>query len=183
MQTCFRDALAVLTAAWTLAACHTASQQAAALAPESEQVIGEGLKDLYMQVSTAPPRSQEQQKLILRMANKASNGRELLLVMRAADGVFLSDTALAPNTFENQIRSTVTAKMMQMATLDQLIDYAVAYPVDSQHAHALAERIFELGNDAADSRVWYRIRAAAYHLGARDLGTQAQAKCDRLTRR
>ena len=182
MEKCFR-ALAVAAVAWMMAACQTAPRQAAAPAPESEQVISEGLKELYMKVSTASPQSQEQQKLILRMANQASNGKEVLLVARAADGVFPSDPASKPSPLENQIRSITAAKMIQLATLDQLVDYAVRYPVDSEHARPLAEHIFALGNQTTDSRVWYRIKAAANHLGAPDLVALAQANGDRLTAR
>jgi hypothetical protein len=47
------------------------------------------LKSLSIAISKVPPRSPEQQTLVLRMANKASNGEELLVV-RAAVGVFPS---------------------------------------------------------------------------------------------
>jgi hypothetical protein len=183
MRKYFRDALMVVAAAWILAACHTASRQAAAPTPESEQVIGSALKDLYMKVSTAPPHSPEQQKLILRMAQGATNGKELLLVMRAADGVFPAVAASGQQTPESQVRSTVTAKMMEVATLNQLVDYAVEYPVDTEHARRFVERMFELGNNTSDARVWYRIRVAAFHLGVSDLQQQAQAKGDQLAPR
>ena len=51
------------------------------------------MKELYMAASTAAPQSPAQQKVILQMAEKASNGKELLLVMRAAVGVFPAGTA------------------------------------------------------------------------------------------
>ena len=65
-----------------------AARKAAAPVPEAEQVVSAGLKELYMAASVAAPQSPAQQKVILRMAEKASNGKELLLVMRAAVGVF-----------------------------------------------------------------------------------------------
>jgi len=183
MRQCFRDALAVVTAAWFLAACQTVSHPAAAPTPESEQIVSGGLKELYMRVSTAPPHSPQQLELILNMAREAANGKELLLVMRAAEGVFASAAASPPGAVENQVHSTVTAKMMQFATLEQLIDYAVEYPVDAEHARRFAERLFELGNATSDARVWYRIKAAAYHLGVNDLERQAQARADDLASR
>jgi hypothetical protein len=183
MRTCFRDALMVVAAAGTLAACHTASRQAATPTPESEQVIGSASKDLYMKASMAPPHSAEQQKLILKMAQEASNGKELLLVMRAADGVFPSAAAPGQQSVESQVRSTVTAKMIELATLDQLTDYAVEYPVDQEHTRRCVERMFELGGNASDARAWYRIKAAAFHLGLSDLERQAQAKGDQLASR
>jgi len=168
-----------LAAASTLAACHTASRQTSRPMPEEQQVIGERIKELYMKVSMAPARSPQQQKLILSMAGQAANGKELLLVMRAANGVF---AAKGPdgNTLEQSLLPAVTVKMMEVATLEQLIDYAVEYPIGSRQARRLAERIFELGDENRDSRVWHRIKAAAYHLGTHDLERQAQVRAEQL---
>lgn len=175
MRRNFRNALLVLTAAWILAACQTASRKASIPAPESEQVVREELKDLYMRVSTAVPHSQEQQKLILSMAREAANGKELLLVMRAAEGIF-------PAPVEAEVRSLVTTKMMDFATLDQLVDYAMGNPIDSGLARHYAERLLELGSQSSDAREWFRIKAAAHHLGAGDLEQQALAKAEQLGR-
>lgn len=163
-----------------MAACQTASQKAAAPAPEPEQVISDQVKELYMQVSTAPHQSRQQQKLILHMAETASNGKELFLVMRAAAGVFPAEAGSPGQDVERQLRAAVTAKMMKLATLDQLIDYAAAYPADAADVRALVERMFELGKASSDPRVWYRIRAAAFHLRLKDMELQAQAKADAL---
>jgi len=179
---CFGTVLLIGAVAGILASCHTASRQAAVPTPEREQVISEALKELYMAVSMAPSQSLQQQKLILRMAQKATNGRELLLTMRAAVGVFASNAAAGAQTVESQVRATVTDKMMQLATLDQLIDYAKLYPVDAEHARRLVERMFELGNATTDARVWYRIRSMAFHLKEPDLVEQAQVKADQLAR-
>lgn len=180
MRTCFPDVLAAVSAAWILAACQTASPQAAAPVPEAEQVIGSTLKDLYMSASLAPQHSAQQQKLILSMAQKASNGKELLMVMRAAMGVFPAGAVASDRNVEGQVQSIVTGKMMQCATLEQMIDYAGAYPVDPEQAHRFVERMFGLSDDNSDARIWYRIKATAVRLGVKDLGQQAQARVDRL---
>jgi len=179
---CFATGLLMALVAWiVLAACHTASPQAALPSPEEEQVISDSLKQLYMAASTAPSQSIEQQKLILRMAQKATNGRELLLVMRAALGVFPSTMESRLQSVENQVLSLVTDKMMRVATLDQLIDYARLYPVGPDHSRRFIQRMFELGNATSDARAWYRIRAIAFHLRETDLEHQAQARADQLS--
>lgn len=176
MIQCFRNALVLMAGTWLWAACHAASQPAAAPAPEAEQVISDAVKQVYMDVSMAPPHSPAQQKLILRMAEKASNGKELLLVVRAAEGVFPAP----PEDAANQLRSTLTGKMIRYATLDQLINYATGYPPTADNTRPLVERMFELGKSTADPRIWYRIRAAAFHLRLKDLEQQAQARADEL---
>jgi len=175
--------LMVLVAGIVLSACHMASPQTALPSPEAEQVISDSLKHLYMAASTAPRQSIEQQKLILRMAQKASNGKELLLVMRAAVGVFPSVSESRLQSVESQVRSLVTEKMMRVATLDQMIDYAKLYPVDADHSRRFIQRMFELGNAISDARVWYGIRAAAFQLKEPALEHQAQAKADQLSQR
>jgi hypothetical protein len=50
------------------------------------------MKKLYMAAAAAAPQSTAQQKLILQMAEKASNGKELLLTARAAAGAFPAGT-------------------------------------------------------------------------------------------
>ena len=146
-------------------------------------MISEALKQLYMTASAATPQSREQQKLILRMAEKASNGKELLLVMRAAVGVFPPGSGSQEQPAESQLRSTVTAKMMELATLDQLIEYAAQYSVDPGSARPFVQRMFQLGADSSDSRVWHRIKVAAFHLKVGDLERQAQVKGDQLAGR
>ena len=116
------------------------------------------------------------------MAQKATNGKELLLVMRAAIGVFPSEASGEP-AVESQVCSTVTAKMMQYATLDQLIDYAKVYPVYGEYTRRFVERLFELGRQTSDARAWYRIRAVAFHLKVSDLAQQAQSRGDQLAPR
>jgi len=180
MWKCFRAVVLSVAVAWSLASCHTASRKAAAPAPEAEQAISEGMKQLYMTASAAPPQSPAQQKLILRMAEKASNGKELLLAMRAAVGVFPAESGSPLQSLEKRVRSTVMAKMLETATLDQLIDYASAYIVDAENARPLVERMLQLGNDTSDLRAWHRIRAAAFHLKVSDLERQAQARMDQL---
>jgi len=173
----------VVMVAWSLASCHTAGRKTAMPTPEAEQAIGETLKDLYMAAGAATPQSPEQQKVILRMAEKASNGKELLLVMRAAVGVFPAGASSQGPGAESRLHSTVTAKMIALATLDQLIEYAAQYAVETESARPLVQRMFQLANDNSDPRVWQRIRVAAFHLKATDLERQAQARAGQLAGR
>lgn len=164
-------------AALVLPACHTASREEVAV-PESQQVISEPLKQLYMACSAAPPQSAAQQKLVLNMAEKASNGKELLLVMRAGVGVFPPGQIT-----ESHIRSMVAAKMMQVATLHQLIEYARHYSVNPEDARPFAQRMFQLADEDPNPQTWYGIQLATYHLKVGDLEQQAQAKADQLAGR
>jgi len=172
MRKLFLGAPLVVLAAGTLTSCQTVGQRAAAPLPETEQVISNTLKDLYMAASAAPPQSSEQKKLILRMADRAGNGKELLLTMRAADGVF-------PHS-EPDVRDVITTKMMRVATIDQMSDYAKQYPVTPESARSYVQRMFQLGDGQSDPRVWQRIRAAASRLKLPDLEREAQAKADQL---
>jgi len=175
MWKCCCGAPAVVLVAWNLASCSTAAKKAATPVPESQQVVGTALKDLYMAASTAAPQSPAQQKTILRMAERASNAKELLLAMRAAVGVF--PAGAGP---EKQMRSIVEAKMMELGTLDQLIEYATAYSVQPESARPFVQRMFQLGEGNSDPREWYLIRATASRLKVGDLAQQAQARGDRL---
>ena len=165
--------------ALALPSCHTASRQEVATT-ESQQVIGESLKQLYMACSAAPRQSPAQQKLVLQMAEKASNGKELLLVMRAAEGVFPAGQNLPGPTTESRVRSIVAAKMMQVATLNQLIEYAMHYSVSAEDARPFAERMFQLADQNSNPRIWYGIKRAANHLKVGDLEQQAQSRGDQL---
>jgi len=165
--------------ALTLASC-TGAKPDAGVRAESEQVVGEALKELYMACSAATPQSAAQQKIVLQMAQKAANGKELLLVMRAAVGVFPAGTGGNESATEVRVRSLVTAKMMKFATLDQLIEYSMQYPVDPDSSRPYVQRMFQLGDGNADPRIWYRIRLAASRLHVGDLAAQAQAKGDQL---
>jgi len=183
MWKCFWGVSVVVMVAWSLASCSTATRDAGAPVPEAEQVVGADLKALYMAASGAAPRSVRQQQVILRMAEKASNGKELLLVMRAAVGVFPASAEPRELRAESQVRSMVTAKMMRLGTLDQLIDYSMQYSVDPESARAFVQRMFQLGGEKSDPRVWYGIRLAAFHLKVGDLERQAQARGDQLAGR
>lgn len=183
MWKCFRGAPVVVMVVWSLASCSTASRNAAAPVPEAEQVVSADLKELYMAASGAAPRSVAQRQVILRMAEKASNGKELLLVMRAAVGVFPASAGPWEQPAESQVRSIVTAKMMKLGTLDQLIEYATQYSVDPESARAVVQRMFQLGGEKSDPRIWYQIRLAAFHLKVGDLERQAQARGDELAGR
>jgi hypothetical protein len=138
--------------------------------PESQQIVSAEIKNLYMSVSAAAPRSPEQQKLVAQMADKSSNAKELLLTMRALDGVISGDEAAAP------VCATVTSKMMQVATLDQLSDYATRFEVDPTQARPYVERMFQLASKGTDSRAWHRIRLTAAHLRQPDLARAAAAR-------
>jgi hypothetical protein len=52
------------------------------------------------------------------------------------------------------VRSIVTAKMIELGTLDQLIEYATQYSVNPESARPFVQRIFQLGGRNSDSRVW-----------------------------
>jgi hypothetical protein len=166
-------------AALALVSCTGAKQDAVAK-PESEQVVGEGLKDLYMACSAAAPQSAAQQKIVLQMAQTASNGKELLLAMRAAVGVFPAGAGGNRSPAELHVCSLVTAKMMNFATLDQLIEYSMQYPVAPESSRPYVQRMFELGSQNGDPRIWYRIKLAASRLRVGDLAAEAQAKGDQL---
>lgn len=157
-----------------LVACQQLTRSAAP-APESEQIIGDSLKDLYMAASAAAPQSEKQQKLILKMAEKASNGKEILLVMRASVGVFPPDGRAA------EFRRTVTTKMIRVATLDQLSDFATQYAVEPASAREYVERMFQLAGQSQDPRAWHRIVRVASRLKVGDLERQAHAKVTELT--
>jgi hypothetical protein len=168
MRKLFLGAPIVVWAAGTLTSCQTSGHPAAAPLPESQQVISSSLKDLYMAAAAAPPKSTEKKKLILRMADKAGNGKELMLTMRAASGDFSSPS-------DGDIHTVVTAKMMKVATLDQLADFERQYHVAPAGARSYVERMFELGRAENDPRAWQQIRAAAYRLKLPDLAQAAQA--------
>jgi hypothetical protein len=173
----------VVMVAWSLASCNTAAKNAAVPVPEAEQVVSAALKKLYMAAAAAAPQSPAQHNVILQMAEKASNGKELLLVMRAAVGTFPASTGSQEHRAESQVRSIVTAKMIELGTLDQLIEYATQYSVNPESARPFVQRMLQLGDRNSDPRVWYRIKVAAFHLNVGDLERQAQARADQLAGR
>jgi hypothetical protein len=73
--------------------------------------------------------------------------------------------------------------MMQVGTLDQLIEYATEYSVDPESARPFVQRMFQLGGENSDPRIWYRIRIAAVRLKVGDLERQAQSRGDQLAGR
>ena len=141
------------------------------------------LKKLYMAASAEAPQSAAQQKVILQMAEMASNGKELLLAMRAAVGAFPSGAGQQESSAASRMRSIVTTKMIHLATLDQLVGYSSQYPVAPESSRMYVQRLFELGDQSADPRVWYRIRLTASRLKVADLEQQARAKGDELAAR
>ena len=143
--------------AWSLASSWGAAGNGATPQPEAEQVISAALKKLYMAAAAAAPQSPAQRQVILQMAEKASN--------------------------ESHVRSIVTAKMMELGTLDQLIEYATQYSVNPESARPFVQRMFQLGDRNSDPRVWNGIRLAAYHLKVSDLERQAQARGNQLAGR
>ena len=84
----FRGAPFLLMVAWNLVSGSAAAGGQTAPQPESEQVVSAELKKLYMAVAAAKPRSEGQQEILRQMAEMASNGKELLLTMRASVGAF-----------------------------------------------------------------------------------------------
>jgi hypothetical protein len=73
--------------------------------------------------------------------------------------------------------------MIKFGTLDQLVEYATRYPVDSESARPFVERMFQLGGENSDPRQWYRIKVIALRLKVGDLERQAQARGDELAGR
>ena len=52
------------------------------------------------------------------------------------------------------MRSIVTAKMIELGTLDQLIEYATQYSVNPESARPFVQRIFQLGVRTPTRGVW-----------------------------
>ena len=179
----FRGVPIVAMVAWSLASCNSAARNAAVSVPNAEQEISPAMKKLYMAAAATAPQSQAQQKVVLQMAERASNGKELLLVMRAAVGTFPAGSRSQEHPAEGHLRSMVTAKMIQFGTLDQLMEYSTQYSVNPESARRFVQRMFQLGDQDSDPRVWYRIRLAAARLKVDDLQRQAQAKGDQLAGR
>jgi hypothetical protein len=179
----FRGVPVVVLVAWNLASCSSGARKAATPVPEAEQVVGAAVKDLYMAASASAPQSPAQQKVILRMAATASNGKELLLAMRAAVGVFPAAAGSQAQRAESQLRSIVTARMMELGTLDQMIQYATEYSVDPASARPFVQRMFQLGQQQSEARDWYRIKTAAFRLKVSDLERLAQVRGDQLAGR
>lgn len=173
----------VVLVAWCLASCNNAARNAAVPVPETEQEVSAGMKELYMAASLAAPQSPTQQKVILRMAQKSSNGKELLLTMRAAAGVFPAGSGPREQGVESQVNSIVTAKLMKLGTLDQLMEYATSYAVNPESARPFVQRMFQLGDEDSDPRVWHRIRVAALRLKVDDLVRQAQIRAEQTAGR
>ena len=61
--------------------------------------------------------------------------------------------------------------------------YAVVNPVDPDNAKPYVQRMFQLGNQTADVREWYRIKTVALHLKVDDLEQQAEARAEKLAGR
>jgi len=183
MWTRLRGAPVVVVITWNLASCNNAGRKAEAPVPEAEQVVSPALKKLYMAAGAMSPRSPAQQKVILQMAESASNGKELLLVMRAAVGVFPVGAGPREQNLESRVRSMVTAKMMELGTVEQMIEYATAYSVSPESARPFVQRMFQLGGEERNSRLWYRIKGVAFHLNVADLERQAQDRADQPARR
>ncbi len=170
----------LLAVAWSLASCSDAGSNTAAV-PESEQVVRTELKTLYMAASAAPPQSAAQQQIILKMAQQASNGKEALLTVQASAGVFPPNGGPQDKARENDVHGIVTDKLMRFGTLEQLIECARHDAVAQSNARQFVQRMFELAGGTQDQAVWYRIRAAAFHLKLGDMVSVAQAKLDQLS--
>ena len=57
------------------------------------------------------------------------------------------------------------------------------YQVHPDSARQLVQRMFQLGGEQSDPRVWYRIKVAASRLKVSDLERQAQTRGDQLAGR
>ena len=171
----------VLVAALNLSSCQTMWKTTPI--PEAKQVISKELKTLYMDATAAPPQSAVRQNVLQRMAERAANGKELLLVMEAGLGPYPANSGARESRTESQVRSMVTAKMMQMATLDQLVVYAKEYAVYPGSARLLIQRMFQLADGDSEPGTWARISEVASMLGEDDLTQRAEAKTTQVARR
>ena len=156
-------------------ACQPSPQQGT-VTGASPALISDSIKEFYMACSAAPPRSPEQQKLLLKMANKASNGKELLLVMRAAEGVFPAVATPPESGRQSHFRGIVTGKMIQLASLDELIEYMMRYSINAEDARPFIQRMLQLAAGSQDPRIWSRIQHGAVQWKLADLALQAEAK-------
>lgn len=161
-------------------ACRSSLQQNTAAATPPA-IISESVKDLYMACSAARPRSASQQKLLLEMAHEASNGKELLLVMRAAEGVFPAQAAPQEVKAERHLRGMVASKMIKSAGLDELIEYAMKYSINPEDGRPFVQRMLQLAVENPDPRIWSRIQRAAVQWNVTDLALQAEATQKELT--
>ena len=177
----FRGASLVVMVAWNLASGIEVAGGATVPQPETEQVVATEMKKLYMAAAAAPPQSTAQQQVIRQMAGKASNGKELLLTMRAAVGAFPAGNGSQDHPAESQVRSMVTAKIMQVGTLEQLLEYATQYSVSPESARPFVQRMIQLGGPKTDARIWHRIRLVASRLKVPDLEREALLRADALS--
>ncbi|HZT30027.1 MAG TPA: hypothetical protein VFA33_09100 [Bryobacteraceae bacterium] len=135
-----------------------------------------------MACSAAPQHSLAQQNLVKQMAERASNGKELLLVAKAARGVFTTPATPEEQRAARAVCSTVAAKLIKAATLEQLTECAIQYPVNSEDARPLVERMFQLAEKTPDPQTWYQVTRAARCVKVEDLAQQALAKGGVLSR-
>jgi hypothetical protein len=177
----FRGVPFLVMVAWNLVSGHAVAGGQTAPQPETEQVVSTELKKLYMAVAAATPHSAAQQEVIRQMAATASNGKELLLTMRAGIGVFPAAKGSQENPAESRIRAIATAKMMQAGTVEQLIEFATQYSVSADSARPFVQRMMQLGSQNSDPRIWHRIRLVASRLRVPDLEKEALAKAEELT--
>ena len=84
-------------------------------------------------------------------------------------GAFPAGTGSQELPAESHMRSIAVGKMMELGTLDQLIDYATQYFVNPESARPFVQRMFQLGDRNSDSRVWYRVGVVASRLKLGDL--------------
>lgn len=117
------------------------------------------------------------------MVEEASNGKELLLALRAGVGVFPEQPDTAARKLEHRLRAVSAAKMMRFGTLGQLIACALQYPVNQEDAQPYVQRMFRLAAGVRDAGEWHRLELAAFHLNAGDYARQAHAKGDLLAGR
>ena len=100
-------------------------------------------------------------------------------MVRAAIGVFPANA----QSEEARVRAIVTDKMMEVGTLDQMLDYATRYPVDPQSTRPFVERMCQLADKNTNPREWYRIGIIARRFKLSDLEAQATARGSQLAGR
>ena len=112
-----------------LTACqHAPEEPGYPNASPASQSISPAVEKLYMAHAGAPDHSAVQRGLVEQMAEKAGNGKELLLTMRVIAAVFSTPGSPEDRAAERRVRALV-AEMVRAATLEQLHEYAMRYAI------------------------------------------------------
>jgi hypothetical protein len=160
-----------------LTACqHAPEEPGYPNASPASQSISPAVEKLYMAHAAAPQHSAAQRGLVEQMAEKAGNGKELLLTMRVIAAVFPTPGSPEDQAAERRVRALVAEKMVRVATLEQLHEYAMRYAMTPVEGRAVVERMLQLAGNRSDPQTWNMIKRAARSVKADDLAQKAQAQ-------